>query len=208
MKKLITCLIVLVLLAVSVTPALAAGKDPPKGAAKQGATTLTEKTPRGNAFGHLKKGAAGIAEASEQETPDKFSLLGVRAAKQRGKSPVSGTAVGAGPKASRAFVLGGTILSVDPISKTMTVAVYYGNRVAQGAYSTTVTITLSSGTRYQMWTPDGTGSVALDELDEGQNVMIKGWTDGEDWSADWLKVDLGLARKLGEPSQEEETTAP
>ena len=193
MRKLITSLVVVALLLVSVTSALAAGK-PPTNPGK-GHSVQAPGTPPGLAKGHSNQdGMKATKTAKGQVSPSTELDESGRALKQNGKSPVMGTEPGRSPRANSAFVAGATIGSVNPISGTMVITVYHGNHVATAANGEPITLTVNTDARIMQWTPTGVVSATLADLTAGQNIMVKGrFIDGV-WTVERIMVDLGLGR--------------
>lgn len=209
MKRLASILIVLVLLVVAVTPAFASGKNPNgSGGNKHDAAESVHHPDKSHGQSSKTGGNKPVTPGKGSKTNNAPAVrqehgLGAdshgksaTAPGQLKKLAASGVITPTGSaRAFKSVVAGGTILAVDPISGAVTLLVQHGNARAQAAYSETVTVTLSAPTRYQLWTPDGAIWGDLTDLEVGQNVMLKGWTTTTGWSADWLKVGLGLARK-------------
>jgi hypothetical protein len=175
MKKMFVALLVFVLLAAAVTPALAAGNTPNKG---------RPATPPGQTMKPAVKHVAPKATPAVKKVAPKATVK--QQAPKTKKAP--------NPRA--AFVFSGSITAIG--GNTITVEVTKSNQITRRLLgdSTTVTLTTTvSQTRLLMWTAAGTQHISIADLQVGQNVMCQGRVTNDIWTAQWVKVALGTARR-------------
>jgi hypothetical protein len=88
------------------------------------------------------------------------------------------------------FALSGTVASVDPLVRTVSVEVLSGNKLAQPSIGQTVTLQTTAATRFLLRNPDGTCTViAFDDLAAGQNVSVNGSLANDVWTA--IRITVG-----------------
>lgn len=170
MKKIFAVLLVFVLLAVAVTPALAAGKPP------------------ANSNAHANQSGQPAASTQVQTQGEQQAANPVEA------QPAERPAV---PNVHAAFVLTGKVTAVNPAAKTVVVTVTHSNAITRkilGA-SKTVTLTVTAQTRILKWTKTGTKKVTLSDLAVGDVIMAQGRVAKGVWTAQRILIALGVAHR-------------
>jgi hypothetical protein len=108
-----------------------------------------------------------------------------------GSSSEGGSGTGKGEKAP--FVLIGTITSLDPASRTVTVTVVSANITAKDYIGQTITFMTSESTCFVLRNPDGLGTpITYEELAAGLNVSVAGLLSDSGWTATRITVDPEL----------------
>ena len=151
MKKLFVLMLVVALLAVMVTPALAGG---PSG--------------NGNGGGN---GGGGVTV--------------------NGNGTGTGTSSGKGGKMPNVLI--GTIISIDPVNRTVTVNVLSANIAAKDYVGQTILFITSTSTSFVQRTADGVCTpITFEALVVGQNVSVAGVLSDTGWTATRITVDPEL----------------
>ena len=172
MKKLTVVTLVVIMLAISVVPALAAGGPPENRGTASGNCTgdqLGLGTGNQYSYGALSQAEAG---ASNQYSYGAVNQVGLGASNQ----------VGFGVRTP--YALSGTISDIDPVEKTVTVTVSCGNRLANPFISQEVTLVTGDSTRFLLRNEDGTATqISFDDLGIGQNISSHGTLVNGVWTA-------------------------
>lgn len=156
MKKIFILMLVVAMLAVMITPALAAG---PNGNGGKGGN--------GNGGG----GSGGIG-------------IGVNG---------TGTSDGSGKGGKMPNVLIGTITSIDPVSRTITVDVLSANIAAKDYIGFVITFLTSESTNFVQRIAEGTTTlITFEALAVGQNVSVAGVLSDTGWTATRVTLDPEL----------------
>ena len=157
MKKLFVLMLVVALLAMMVTPALAGG---PSGNGGQGGN--------GNGGGN---GGGGVTVNGNG----------------------TGTGASSGKSGKMPNVLIGTITSIDPVNRTVTVNVLSANIAAKDYVGQTILFVTSTSTSFVQRTADGVCTpVTFEALVVGQNVSVAGVLSDTGWTATRITVDPEL----------------
>jgi hypothetical protein len=114
-----------------------------------------------------------------------------------GNSGVSGSATGTGTGSGKGGkmpnVLIGTITSLDPVSRTVTVSVLSANIAAKDYIGQTITFMTTESTSFVQRNPDGVGTpITFEALTVGQNVSVAGVLSEAGWTATRITVDPEL----------------
>lgn len=156
MKKLTVLTLVVIMLALSVVPALAAGGPP-----------VNHGTASGNCTGNQVNVGTG--------DQNRFGV-----GNQVGYGSSAQTSFGV----RTPFALSGTISALDPAVKTVTVTVSCGNRLASPVTGQEVTLQTSDSTRFLLRNADGTVTpITFDDLALGQNISSHGTLVNNVWTA-------------------------
>lgn len=156
MKKLFVLMLVLALLAVMITPALAAGGTNGNGG-------------RGGNGNGGSNGGGGV------------NVNG------------SGTGTSSGKGGKMPNVLIGTIISLDPLTRTVTVDVLSANIAAKDYVGQVITFLTGESTNIVLRNPDGVGTpITYEELAVGLNVSVAGVLGETGWTATRITVDPEL----------------
>ena len=156
MKKLTVLTLVIIMLAMSAVPALAAGGPPAS---------------RGTASGNCTGNQLGIG-AGNQNSYGAGNQVGFSASTQ----------VSFGTRTP--YALSGTISAIDPAAKTVTVTVICGNRLTNPFIGQEVTLLTSDSTRFLRRNVDGTVTpITFDDPVFGQNVSSHGTLVNNVWIA-------------------------
>jgi hypothetical protein len=105
----------------------------------------------------------------------------------------TGTGTGSGKGGKMPNVLIGTITSLDPVSRTVTVNVLSANIAAKDYIGQTITFITTESTCFVLRNPDGTGTpITFEALAVGQNVSVAGVLSDTGWTATRITVDPEL----------------
>ncbi len=164
MKKIFILVLVLTLLAVMITPALAA--DPNDNSGKGG---------NGNGGGC--NGGCGITVNGNGT----------------GSGTGDGTGGGSGKSGKMPNVLIGTIISIDPLIRTVTVDVLSANIAAKDYVGQVITFMTSTRTVFELRNSDGTSTpITFEYLAVDQNVSVAGILSDTGWIATRIAVGADL----------------
>lgn len=188
MKKLTVVTLVVIMLAISVVPALAAGGPPENSGTANGNCTgdqLGLGTGNQYSYGALNQAGAG---ASNQYSYGAANQAGLGASNQYGYGAVNQVGLGASNQVGfgvrTPYALSGTISDIDPVEKTVTVTVSCGNRLANPFISQEVTLVTGDSTRFLLRNEDGTATqISFDDLGTGQNISSHGTLVNGVWTA-------------------------
>jgi hypothetical protein len=110
-----------------------------------------------------------------------------------GSTNGTGTGTGSGKGGKMPNVLIGTITSLDPVSRTVTVNVLSANIAAKDYIGQTITFITTESTCFVLRNPDGTGTpITFEALAVGQNVSVAGVLSDTGWTATRITVDPEL----------------
>ncbi len=91
------------------------------------------------------------------------------------------------------YALAGTIASLDPVARTVTVTVACGNKVVKPYLGQDLTLQTTDGTRLLLRNLDGTATpIAFEDLEIGQNVSSQGRFIDSVWTANRITVGAEL----------------
>jgi Domain of unknown function (DUF5666) len=91
------------------------------------------------------------------------------------------------------FALAGTIASLDPATRTVTMTVVCGNKLIKPYIGQTLTIQTTDATRFLLRNPGGTAtSITFTELAVGQKVSANGQLANNVWTAGRITVGAEL----------------
>ncbi len=91
------------------------------------------------------------------------------------------------------YTLAGTIASLDPVARTVTVTVACGNKVVKPYLGQDLTLQTTDGTRLLLRNLDGTATpIAFEDLEIGQNVSSQGRLIDSVWTASRITVGAEL----------------
>jgi len=91
------------------------------------------------------------------------------------------------------FALAGTIASIDPVARTVTVTVACGNKLVKPYIGQDLAIQTTNATRFLLRNPDGTATpITFEDLAVGQNVSSNGKLANNVWTANRITVGAGL----------------
>ena len=105
----------------------------------------------------------------------------------------SNTGTSSGKSGKMPNVLIGTITSLDPVNRTVTVNVLSANIAAKDYIGQTITFMTTESTCFVLRNPDGIGTpITFEELVVGQNVSVAGVLSDTGWTATRITVDPEL----------------
>ncbi len=105
----------------------------------------------------------------------------------------TGTGTGTGKGGKMPNVLIGTITSLDPLTRTVTVDVLSANTAAKDYIGQVITFLTSESTNIVLRNPDGVGTpITFEELAVGLNVSVAGVLSETGWTATRITVDPEL----------------
>jgi hypothetical protein len=88
------------------------------------------------------------------------------------------------------YALAGTIASLDPVTRIVTVTVACGNKVVKPYIGQNLTLQTTDLTRFLLRNPDGTATpIDFEDLEIGQNVSSRGKLAGNVWTA--IRITVG-----------------
>ena len=91
------------------------------------------------------------------------------------------------------FALAGTIASIDPAARTVTVTVACGNKLVKPYIGQDLTLQTTAATRFLLRNPDGTATpITFEDLAVGQNVSSNGKLANNVWTANRITVGADL----------------
>ncbi|HEX9118290.1 MAG TPA: hypothetical protein VGA61_19655 [Anaerolineae bacterium] len=224
MKKFFTGLMVLMLLALAVTPALAAGKPPQKGnsgkagsvapAGVQSGTRVQPKTvkpARQHTGAGLKQEDQDEVEQQELEQVDneqpeveqpeiEQQAAQTAAAEQEGPKQNQGKRAWGVPgfvNPHAKVILSGIVSAINPKTGTVVITPTHTNAIARKLLGTgtTVTLTMTNTTTFREWTSNGTQAASLTDLAVGDRIMTQGRFLDDVWSVLKTLIGLGTARQ-------------
>jgi hypothetical protein len=103
----------------------------------------------------------------------------------------SGNSTGKGGKMPNVLI--GTITSLDPLTRTVTVDVLSANTAAKDYIGQVITFLTGESTNIVLRNPDGVGTpITFEELAVGQNVSVAGVLSETGWTATRITVDPEL----------------
>ena len=88
------------------------------------------------------------------------------------------------------FTLAGLITDIE--GSTVTVTVYTGSAVVRPYLGQTLDIVTTASTRFLLKTPDGTMTIALEDLEIGDKVSVQGSVANDVWTATRITVGAKL----------------
>jgi len=104
---------------------------------------------------------------------------------------IAGNGFGKGGKMP--YALAGTIASIDPVARTVTVTVACGNKVVKPHIGQDLAIQTTDATRFLLRNPDGTATpITFEDLAVGQNVSSNGKLANNVWTANRITVGADL----------------
>jgi hypothetical protein len=104
---------------------------------------------------------------------------------------IAGNEYGKGGKMP--FALAGTIASIDPVARTVTVTVACGNKLVKPYIGQDLTLQTTDATRFLLRNPDGTATpITFEDLTVGQNVSSNGKLVNNVWTANRITVGADL----------------
>ncbi len=188
MKRLTVLTLVVIMLAISVVPALAAGGPPGnRGTANSNCTSDQVGLGTGNQYSY---GAVNQVElgAGNQYSYGAVNQVGLGAGNQYSYGAVNQVGLGASNQVGfgirTPYAVSGTIADIDPGAKTVTVTVLCGNRLANPFIGEEVTLLTSDSTRFLYRDEDGTVTpITFDDLAVGQKVSSHGALVNGVWTA-------------------------
>lgn len=86
------------------------------------------------------------------------------------------------------FTLTGNISALDP--SAITVMVHNGNRFVKPYVGQDLVVSVTGGTVYRMYTPDGCVPIDFEDLEIGDSVSIVGSVNGDAFTAQRVTVDV------------------
>ena len=105
----------------------------------------------------------------------------------------SGTGTSSGKSGKMPNVLIGTITSLDPVTRTVTVNVLSANTAAKDYIGQTISFMTSDSTCFVLRSADGIGTpITFEQLAVGQNVSVAGMLSDTGWTATRITVDPEL----------------
>ena len=91
------------------------------------------------------------------------------------------------------FALAGTIASIDPVARTVTVTVACGNKLVKPYIGQDLTLQTTIATRFLLRNPDGYATpITFEDLAVGQNVSSNGNLADNVWIATRITVGAEL----------------
>ncbi|MFH2040175.1 MAG: DUF5666 domain-containing protein [Chloroflexota bacterium] len=92
------------------------------------------------------------------------------------------------------FAMVGTIESIDPVLKTLTIKVIKGNKLVQASKGKSVTVITDNLTRYLRKTGTAVIPISFDDLREGDRVSVNGVYLNSTWKANRITVGAFLTQ--------------
>jgi len=100
---------------------------------------------------------------------------------------------GTGKGGNAPFALAGTIASLDPAARTVTVTVACGNKLVKLFIGQNLTIQTTDATRFLLRNPDSTATpITFADLAVGQKVSVYGQLANNVWTASRITVGADL----------------
>jgi hypothetical protein len=100
---------------------------------------------------------------------------------------------GTGKGGNAPFALAGTIASLDPVARTVTVTVACGNKLVKSFIGQNLTIQTIDTTRFLLRNPDSTATpITFADLAVGQKVSVNGHFANNVWTASRITVGADL----------------
>jgi hypothetical protein len=100
-----------------------------------------------------------------------------------------GDGAGTGKGGNAPFALAGTIASLDPVARTVTVTVACGNKLVKSFIGQNLTIQTTDTTRFLLRNPDSTATpITFADLAVGQKVSVNGQFANNVWIASRITV--------------------
>ena len=97
------------------------------------------------------------------------------------------------PHGKMPFALAGTIASIDPLARTVTVTVACGNKVVKPYIGQDLILQTTAATRFLLRNPDGKATpITFEDLAVGQNVSANGKLADNVWTASRITVGASL----------------
>jgi len=91
------------------------------------------------------------------------------------------------------FALAGTIASVDPAARTVTVTIACGNKLVKPYIGQDLILQTTAATRFLLRNPDGKATpITFEDLAVGQNVSSNGRLANDMWTANRITVGADL----------------
>jgi hypothetical protein len=104
-----------------------------------------------------------------------------------------GGGAGTGKGGNAPFALAGTIASLDPVARTVTVTVVSGNKLVKPYIGQNLTLQTSDATRFLLRNPDSTATlITFADLAVGQKVSANGQLANNVWTVSRITVGAEL----------------
>ncbi len=92
------------------------------------------------------------------------------------------------------FAMVGTIESIDPVLKTLTIKVINGNKLVQASRGKLVTVLTVTGTRYLLKTGTTAIPISFEDLQINDRVSVNGIYVNDTWKANRITVGAYLTQ--------------